>query len=581
MKNYLKSILVITILFISACNKDENNISGNSTSLTTSITGRILDENGVALVGVNVNAGGKATQTDIWGIYYLEGIQLNKKRDLVRVSYQGRWNHVCGFIPSSSLNYLNIYLPAAPTLLSVDANTGGLLNLPGNATVSFPANAFSYSSGLSYTGAVKVETVTLSPDQDNFELSAPGGDFLGTRTNGDDVLLLSYGMVGIKLFDNNNQELQMASGKMATLTFPIIQDFQSAAPTTIPLWHLDENSGLWIEEGSAVRSGNIYSGQVSHFTFWNYDDARPYFTVHGRVANCFDVSLPNILVSAHSQTPNSGGHGNSDANGQFSGYAPANEVLNIKMYGFTHSTLPPQAALSDYTIPVALDPGLITQCGVTYSGFIRNCAGQAKIATVLFLDSLDKYLGHCFSSSNGSFSYTTPPGKVKIVSYNTIFYTSLDTNVNQSQYANVGNLYLCDTTNLSNNFQLTFQSPLGNIPISFEVSSCDVNQGTIHIEYTDSSNGVSSDFSIVNPQYAIGNYNWNGTTCTIQGEVIYNGTTYTIYPSTQLGSTSITAAPGIGANVIGTFSGPVTLSGTGVPSIPGTLSGSFNVFRNN
>jgi len=65
--------------------------------------------------------------------------------------------------------------------------------------------------------------------------------------------------------------LQLATGKNATVTFPIATATQSTAPATIPLWFFDETKGMWIEQGSATKTGNTYVGTVSHFTWWNCD----------------------------------------------------------------------------------------------------------------------------------------------------------------------------------------------------------------------------------------------------------------------------------------------------------------------
>ena len=35
------------------------------------------------------------------------------------------------------------------------------------------------------------------------------------------------------------------------------------------LWYFDEDAGLWKEEGSATLSGNVYTANVSHLSYWN------------------------------------------------------------------------------------------------------------------------------------------------------------------------------------------------------------------------------------------------------------------------------------------------------------------------
>lgn len=130
MKNSLKYFFIAFLFLANSCSKDDNNenLSGNSSTIKTSITGRILDQNGTAISGATVVAAGKSTTSDIWGIYYLENVTLIKGRDIVRVSYSGKWDQICRFIPSTSrLNYVNVYMNENPLSYSIGGLNGGSL----------------------------------------------------------------------------------------------------------------------------------------------------------------------------------------------------------------------------------------------------------------------------------------------------------------------------------------------------------------------------------------------------------------------------------------------------------------------
>jgi hypothetical protein len=64
---------------------------------------------------------------------------------------------------------------------------------------------------------------------------------------------------------------KLQPGKTAKLRFTIPSSLRSTAPATIPLWSVDETTGLWKQEGSATKGTDYYEGDVSHFSFWNCD----------------------------------------------------------------------------------------------------------------------------------------------------------------------------------------------------------------------------------------------------------------------------------------------------------------------
>jgi hypothetical protein len=107
--------------------------------------------------------------------------------------------------------------------------------------------------------------IILASATPNFSELTPGGDFLGENTAGEEKVLISFGMLGVELQDNMGNPLQLMSGKKATITMPIDPAQMTSAPSTLPLWHFDENIDLWKEEGSATRQGSNYIGESQSF----------------------------------------------------------------------------------------------------------------------------------------------------------------------------------------------------------------------------------------------------------------------------------------------------------------------------
>ena len=95
------------------------------------------------------------------------------------------------------------------------------------------------------------------------------GDMAGINVAGETVGLISSGAFEAKFRDAEGELYNLAPGVMARISVPVpdVPD----APDWMPLWYYSLEKGVWIEDGKAVREDDRYSGEVSHFTSWNFD----------------------------------------------------------------------------------------------------------------------------------------------------------------------------------------------------------------------------------------------------------------------------------------------------------------------
>ena len=126
--------------------------------------------------------------------------------------------------------------------------------------------------------------------------------------NNNRVTLASYGMIAVELESTAGEKLQIATGNSATLTMPIPSSIQSSAPATIALWSVNEQTGIWKEEGTATRSGSNYVGTVSHFSFWNCDISIPAVNLSMTIKDEHAVPLVHAHVRLTRQNPGSFSH---------------------------------------------------------------------------------------------------------------------------------------------------------------------------------------------------------------------------------------------------------------------------------
>lgn len=96
----------------------------------------------------------------------------------------------------------------------------------------------------------------------------------GRYATRDEQPLESFGAMRVEITTPAGAPLQLAAGREATVRIPVAGRSRHA-PATMPMFHLDEATGRWVEEGSArlVGSGAAahYEGAVRHFSVWNVD----------------------------------------------------------------------------------------------------------------------------------------------------------------------------------------------------------------------------------------------------------------------------------------------------------------------
>ncbi len=459
MKTNLTKFILFALVLIGSCSKDENNDSPSASNSTTiSVMGQIKSESGQLLSNVQVSLGNKTATTNMHGIYSLTEVSVSKTRAVLRTTLAGYWDCSKGFVPSKNvLNYCSLTMPTKSLTNNVNGATGGTINSNG-ASIIFPANAFVNLAGTAFVGNVKVAVKHLPTTDPNFASLIPGGDLLALNSAGQERILISYGMIGVELFDNSGNEIQLAPGKKATIQLPIATNQQSSANATIPLWYFDTSTQLWKEEGLATKQGNNYVGEVSHFTWWNCDVSQLAVFIKGKVLDCYGIPFANARIYA-----TTGGFKLSDINGDYSGWVTPGVSHDVyaTFQGYGNSqieTCPPLAAGQVFTYPDLVIPCPSTgQINIS----IVNCDSIPIANSILLHNWNGQYF---FNSNSGATNMTLPCGWYFIeshsigVSYSdsifvdcgTTTYTTIQLcNPNSSNPTNLGFTLLFANSSLS------------------------------------------------------------------------------------------------------------------------------------
>ena len=390
------ALAVVALAFFAACHKDGPLVPIGSTNwpgqtVKASFVGQVLDEAGQPIEDAVVRVASKTVMSDKNGIFIIRDQSVNSARAIITAFKTGYFDsYRTLFVQKNSENRVTFRLLEKKNTGSFTASVGGKVTVPGGAEIDFPAASITLN-GQVYSGKVNVAAHFIDPRSAYIYESMPG-DLRGIRADGSEEALSTFGMLGVEMTDGSGQKLEVASGQKVTISAEISADLVANAPQTVPLWHFSETEGIWVEEGSATKVGTKYVGEVSHFSWWNYDATAPAIKISGTVVDQNGNPL-NVQVWACPATQSLGwgcGHGQTDSSGMFCGLASKDVVLNISVVSYASTnfcdmtiksfTVGPFSADSDLgTIVVNLNaPGATVQT-TNISGHVLDCAGQPVV----------------------------------------------------------------------------------------------------------------------------------------------------------------------------------------------------------
>jgi hypothetical protein len=224
-------------------------------------------------------------------------------------------------------------------------------------------------------------------------------------------------MLAVELESPSGDKLQIKTGSPATLTTAIPASLQATAPATIPMWYVDEQTGVWKEEGSATRQGNVYVGEVKHFSFWNCDVSQNAVRIRMTLRNAAGTPLVHASVRLRRTGSNQGAaYGYTDTLGRVGGFVPNSESLVMEVIDecgapfftqnigpFTQSTDIGVITVNNTGSSIATISGKLLNCSnapVTNGFAIIRVGYVTRYAAVNATGNFETTITTCASSNN-------------------------------------------------------------------------------------------------------------------------------------------------------------------------------------
>jgi hypothetical protein len=338
--NKLLILFVATLsLMLTNCSKTEDSSSNQDTftfgsAITSDFKGIILDENSQPISNVTISMSGQTVSTNSDGEFTMSNVPVKEHFGYMTATKAGYLEGSRTVFPHDGLNTVEIMLLPLNVYTTVQSGQTSVVTLPNTTKVIFDG-AFMTENGSAYNGTVSIIVNDLPSNDPNVFKKMPG-NLIGERTDGSISGMETYGMINVEMRGSNNQKIQIATGHSANVSLNIAPNQLDSAAATIPLWHFNQTSGLWEEQGFARRIGNKYVGNVSHFSWWNADSAYVIARLNVVVTN-FDTTPVNGVRVTISRASGSEGDvlmdlGITGANGTLSAGVPRFEILTFRAY---------------------------------------------------------------------------------------------------------------------------------------------------------------------------------------------------------------------------------------------------------
>ena len=261
----------------------------------TLMTGRAVDSaSALGIQGVTVRVGAVSAMTDATGAFSLAGAIPGARVTVVFTSTTHAENARIATLATGTATDVQVRLVKVGQTADLAVATGGTVSVAGSsAQVVLPSAAMQRADGAVATGTMRVRVTPIDPATDTQVMP---GDFT-TLVGATPVPIESFGALNVQIADATGAALNLRSGLTATVRIPVASR-NANPPASIPLFHFDNTSGRWVQEGTATLTGTApnryYQGTVSHFSTWNADVVMD--TV--RLTGCLTDALGNRVAGA-------------------------------------------------------------------------------------------------------------------------------------------------------------------------------------------------------------------------------------------------------------------------------------------
>lgn len=301
-KNYIL-ILGILIVSIISCRTDQTDLiespdnTGHEPEIFVNATfnGFITDTNGDAIQGALVQIGDSEQITDARGYFKINDL-VNGSGAIVKVKANGYIQSVANVLPSSKgIGHIRMNLSTASYQQVISPN-GGEDIASDELTIELDPNVSFTSSGNVYGDMILGQVEYFDVAEQSFN-RVNHGEICGVSIDDQRVLIEPFNMISFEAEGSAGEALELESVVKASAKVP--DQKLSFAPSEIPVWHLDDKTGLWTEAGIGYLVNGFYQFDIDALGRWTCGTFNSYAILSGQANE--GVGITNVSIRITNQ----------------------------------------------------------------------------------------------------------------------------------------------------------------------------------------------------------------------------------------------------------------------------------------
>jgi len=421
--------------------------------------GQVVDEYDNPIVNALIKIGSNQVYTDSNGVFILKNVNVYEKFAHIKVEKIGFLDGSRSLVPTEGMNQIKIMMIANVPIATINSNELSEVILSNGTKINFDG-FFEDENGNTYSGVVSVFVYHLEASNSNLNELMPGMLFAEAE-DGSAKVLQTFGMLNVELRGTSGQKLQIAKEHTAKISMKIDATQLTTATASIPLWHFDETNGYWKEEGEAIRQGDYYVGNVSHFSWWNCDAYVDVVYLKINLVDSENNPIPNLGITLTDQSGFVSCISYTDQSGLVSGIIPKDNVLTLSSNGAIIFNQLIGSFSNNSSITVEIESPTINI--FNFNGNVLDCDNNF-LSNSYLISIIDGYASY-IPVINGMFLFT------HLTFQNTINYSVSAVNFVQNEFSSVisnqatngvsntislNNMIVCNSSyyNLSGNYNL-------------------------------------------------------------------------------------------------------------------------------